>query len=139
MREYNAESPKQGRKRFNSIAKTQYIADLVIIYLWVKRSPTGTYRNIAASSNLPKSLLLACCVDRCGSIVVLSWVRILPLSVCEKDRVSRYFQDRQIDIRYLFLIAEKLKPRRCRVENHFMLFFMIYCIFCLFLPGVTRS
>ena len=38
MREYNAESPKQGRKRFNSIAKTQYIADLVIIYLWVKRS-----------------------------------------------------------------------------------------------------
>ena len=34
MREYIAECPKQGRKRFNSIAKTIYIADLVIIYLW---------------------------------------------------------------------------------------------------------
>ena len=34
MREYIAKCPKQGRKRFNSIAKTIYIADLVIIYLW---------------------------------------------------------------------------------------------------------
>ena len=34
MREYNAESPKQGRKRFNSIVKTINIADLGIIYLW---------------------------------------------------------------------------------------------------------
>ena len=33
MHEYNAESPKQGRNRFNYIAKTKYIADLVIIYL----------------------------------------------------------------------------------------------------------
>ena len=33
MREYNAESPKQGRKRFNSIVKTINIADLGIIYL----------------------------------------------------------------------------------------------------------
>ena len=31
--EYNAESPKQGRKRFNSIVKTINIADLGIIYL----------------------------------------------------------------------------------------------------------
>ena len=31
---YNAESPKQGSKRFNYIAKTKYIADLGIIYLW---------------------------------------------------------------------------------------------------------
>ena len=35
MREYNAESPKQGSERFNSIAKTKCIADLVLIYLWI--------------------------------------------------------------------------------------------------------
>ena len=34
MREYNAKSPKQGRKRFNSIVKTIDIADLGIVYLW---------------------------------------------------------------------------------------------------------
>ena len=33
MREYNAESPKQDRKRFNFIVKTINIADLGIIYL----------------------------------------------------------------------------------------------------------
>ena len=33
MREYNAESPKQGRKRFNSIVKTIGFDHLVIIYL----------------------------------------------------------------------------------------------------------
>ena len=38
MREYNAESPKQGRKRFNSIVKTIGFDHLVIIYLWF----TGT-------------------------------------------------------------------------------------------------
>ena len=35
MRKYNAESPKQGSKRFNSNAKTKYIADLGIMYLWL--------------------------------------------------------------------------------------------------------
>ena len=34
MRKYNAESPKQGRKRFNSIVKTIGFDHLVIIYLW---------------------------------------------------------------------------------------------------------
>ena len=34
MRKYNAESPKQGSKRFNSIVKTINIVDLGIIYLW---------------------------------------------------------------------------------------------------------
>ena len=34
LRKYNAESLKQGSKRFNSNAKTNYIADLGIIYLW---------------------------------------------------------------------------------------------------------
>ena len=34
MCEYNDESPKQDRKRFNSIVKTINIADLGIIYLW---------------------------------------------------------------------------------------------------------
>ena len=34
MHKYNAESPKQGSKRFNSNAKTKYIADLGIMYLW---------------------------------------------------------------------------------------------------------
>ena len=34
MREYNAESPKQGRKRFNSVVKTIGFGHLVIIYLW---------------------------------------------------------------------------------------------------------
>ena len=34
MRKYNAESPKQGSRRFNSIVKTKYIADLGIVYLW---------------------------------------------------------------------------------------------------------
>ena len=33
MRKYNAESPKQGSKRFNSIVKTKYIDDLGIVYL----------------------------------------------------------------------------------------------------------
>ena len=35
MREYIAESPKQGSKRFNSIEKTIGFDHLVIIYLWV--------------------------------------------------------------------------------------------------------
>ena len=34
MREYNAKSPNQGRKRFNSIAKTIHFSYLPIIYLW---------------------------------------------------------------------------------------------------------
>ena len=34
MREYNAESPKQGRKRFNSIVKTMCFSYLPVIYLW---------------------------------------------------------------------------------------------------------
>ena len=33
MREYNAESPKQDRKRFNSVVKTIGFGHLVIIYL----------------------------------------------------------------------------------------------------------
>ena len=33
MHKYNAESPKQGSKRFNYIVKTINIADLGIIYL----------------------------------------------------------------------------------------------------------
>ena len=33
MREYNAGSPKQGRKRFNSIVKTTHFSYLLIIYL----------------------------------------------------------------------------------------------------------
>ena len=37
-REYNAESPKQGRKRFNSIVKTIGFDHLVIISLWLKSS-----------------------------------------------------------------------------------------------------
>ena len=36
MREYNAKSPKQGRKRFNSIVKTIYFLYLPIIYLCIK-------------------------------------------------------------------------------------------------------
>ena len=38
MREYNAKSQKQGRKRFNSIVKTIGFDHLVIIYLWAKPS-----------------------------------------------------------------------------------------------------
>ena len=34
MREYNAKSPKQVRKRFNSTAKTIHFSYLPIIYLW---------------------------------------------------------------------------------------------------------
>ena len=34
MREYNAETPKQGRKRFNSIANMIHFSYLPIIYLW---------------------------------------------------------------------------------------------------------
>ena len=34
MREYNTDSPKQGRKRFNSIVKTIHFSYLPIIYLW---------------------------------------------------------------------------------------------------------
>ena len=35
IRKYNAESPKQGSKRFNSAVKTINIANLGIIYLWL--------------------------------------------------------------------------------------------------------
>ena len=38
MRKYNAESPKQGSRRFNFIVKTKYIDDLGIVYLWVDAS-----------------------------------------------------------------------------------------------------
>ena len=34
MRKYNAESPKQGSRRFNYIVKTKYIDDLGIVNLW---------------------------------------------------------------------------------------------------------
>ena len=37
MRKYNAESPKQGRKRFDYIVKTIGFYNLVIIYLWFDR------------------------------------------------------------------------------------------------------
>ena len=40
MREYNAESPKQSRKRFNSNAKTIDFDHLVIIYLCPPLLPT---------------------------------------------------------------------------------------------------
>ena len=43
MRKYNAESPKQGSKRFNSIVKTINIADLGIIYLWEGRTCEELY------------------------------------------------------------------------------------------------
>ena len=33
--QYNAKSPKQGRRRFNSIVKTIHIANLGIVYLWL--------------------------------------------------------------------------------------------------------
>ena len=33
---YIDESPKQGSRRFNSIVKTTYMADLGIVYLWVR-------------------------------------------------------------------------------------------------------
>ena len=40
MREYNAQSPKQGRKIFNSIVKTIHFSYLPIIYLWAVAMPT---------------------------------------------------------------------------------------------------
>ena len=46
VREYNAESPKQGRKRFNSVVKTIGFGHLVIIYLW------SMYSNFTESSHL---------------------------------------------------------------------------------------
>ena len=39
MRKYNAQSQKQGRKRFNYIVKTIHFSYLPIIYLWFKPSP----------------------------------------------------------------------------------------------------
>ena len=42
MREYIAESPKQGSKRFNSIEKTFGFDHLVIIYLWFTRPYNAT-------------------------------------------------------------------------------------------------
>ena len=36
-REYNAESPQQGSRRFNSIVKTKYIVDLGIVYLFLQQ------------------------------------------------------------------------------------------------------
>ena len=46
MREYNAESQKQGRKRFNSIVKTIGFDHLVIIYLWVFSSSKAMFPQI---------------------------------------------------------------------------------------------
>ena len=40
MREYNAESSIQGRKRFNSIVKTIHFSYLPIIYLWATPTPS---------------------------------------------------------------------------------------------------
>ena len=54
--EYTTESLKQGRKRFNSIAKTKYIADLVIIYLCVK--PCSFHKDPILLKKLTMSLTL---------------------------------------------------------------------------------
>ena len=58
MREYIAESPKQGSKRFNSIVKTIYLAHLFyIIYLCVQctlKRITGLSRNEKMSFKITK-------------------------------------------------------------------------------------
>ena len=38
---YNAESPKQGSKRFNSITKTIHFAHLGIIFIYARNLPKG--------------------------------------------------------------------------------------------------
>ena len=43
VREYNAESPKQDRKRFNSIVRTIDFDHLVIIYLCITCTVQITY------------------------------------------------------------------------------------------------
>ena len=54
MRKYNAKSPKQGSKRFNSIVKTKYIADLGIIYLCL---PLTTGRGAAIATQSLRAVL----------------------------------------------------------------------------------
>ena len=51
MREYIAESPKQGSKRFHSIEKTIGFDHLVIIYLCSYSSESDFYINISCHSN----------------------------------------------------------------------------------------
>ena len=42
MRKYNAESPKQGCRRFNYIVKTKYIDNLDIVYLCSRGIPANS-------------------------------------------------------------------------------------------------
>ena len=52
MHEYNAESPKQGRKGLNSIVKTIYFSYLPIIYLWSELRKPGADRKRTGSATL---------------------------------------------------------------------------------------
>ena len=67
--EYDAESPKQGRKRFNSIVKTINFSYLPIIYLWCNcnfRNPSINSTELSVSrSDQP-------CFDVSSNIFVLS-------------------------------------------------------------------
>ena len=51
MHVYKAESPKQGRKRFNSIVKRIGFDHLVIIYLWSLWKMSGFVSRMAASAS----------------------------------------------------------------------------------------
>ena len=46
MHVFNAESPKQGSRRFNSIVKTKYIDNLGIVYLCMISQTIFLHRNI---------------------------------------------------------------------------------------------
>ena len=80
MREYDAESPKQGRKRLNSIVKTIGFGHLVIIlYLWWILLPvkaTVTYSIMDLKQGKSASTRVK---DPCFFTWIRIWSRILIL------------------------------------------------------------
>ena len=64
MRKCNAERPKQGSRRFNSIVKTKYIADLGIVNLWINNNHV-----LVSLLNLLKDYTILCWSDQCGNFV----------------------------------------------------------------------
>ena len=90
MREYNAESPKQGRKRINSIVETIHFSYLPIIYLcpphstalrkgnmdfsWAQTVPNHRWRiKSEEKAKVVASVWREECIQVLAALVVLRW------------------------------------------------------------------
>ena len=95
MREYNAESSKQGRKRFNSIVKTINFSYLTIIY--------------------PSCLVKTCVVlDSLGSISMLFWTA--PIKICTERiyiyEISEFNKSKKIETHKIVNIFANLQLKQ---------------------------